>query len=224
MREKKSGVYKITNVITDKIYVGSTLDFDGRWWDHKKRLKKGNHHSIKLQRSYNIYGENNIIFEILEVCDKGVLLIREQYYMDLYDSYKNGYNCRPKAENHLGAKRSEESRKKMSESAKKYERQPHSEETKRKISLANKGKISWAKGKKQTKEHTINASKSHCKKIEQYDMNGNFIKEWDSIKSCAKNLNLDKGAIWKVLTGRHKQTKGHVFCYSRPKKILTPVI
>jgi group I intron endonuclease len=132
MREKKSGIYKITNLINNKIYVGSTLDFDGRWWDHKKRLRKGNHHSIKLQRSYNIHGENNILFEVLEECSADELLIKEQYYMDLYDTYKNGYNCRPKDENHLGAKRSEESKKKMSESAKKSKRQPCSEETKKK--------------------------------------------------------------------------------------------
>jgi group I intron endonuclease len=211
MREKKSGIYKITNLITNKIYVGSTLDFDGRWWDHKKRLRKGNHHSIKLQRSYNIHGENNILFEVLEECGTDELLIKEQYYMDLYDTYKNGYNCRPKAENHLGAKRSEESKKKMSESAKKSKRQPCSEETKKKISAANKNKVSWIKGKKQTKEHTINASKSHCKKIKQYDMQGNFIKEWDSIKSCIETLNMDNTALWKVLNGKYKQTKGYVF-------------
>ena len=43
------GVYKIINLQTNKIYVGSSVDIEGRWKQHKKLLLKNKHHSIRLQ-------------------------------------------------------------------------------------------------------------------------------------------------------------------------------
>ena len=86
------GIYKIINIINNKCYVGSSINIISRWNQHKKDLKSNKHHSIKLQRSYNKYGENNFKYEIIEECEKGLLLIREKYNIDLLDCYNNGYN------------------------------------------------------------------------------------------------------------------------------------
>jgi group I intron endonuclease len=111
-------IYKITNKINSKFYIGSTINFDRRIKDHFRRLKNNNHHSIKLQNSYNKYGEENFIVEILEyVSDINNLISSEQKWMDSENPTLNvtliaGLNS------HIGLKRSDETRLKISESLK----------------------------------------------------------------------------------------------------------
>jgi len=118
---KKSGIYKITNKQNGKIYIGSSLNIYQRFYMHRSNLSSGNHHSSHLQRAWDKYGKESFIFEIIEeVPDKNVLLEKEQYYMDTTKSYEreNGYNINPTATNRLGAKHTEEAKRKMSESRK----------------------------------------------------------------------------------------------------------
>ena len=147
----KTGVYKITNQANDKMYVGSAIDLMNRWYKHKSQLNKNKHHSIKLQRAWNKYGVDNFKFEIIEECDKEKLIEIEQYYIDLYDSYCNGYNSNPTARNMLGFKHSEESKIKMSESAKGKQL---SDETKERLRSMNIGR-------KRSKEFRLKISKTH---------------------------------------------------------------
>ena len=115
----KSGIYKITNKQNGKIYIGSSLRISQRFYMHRRNLRSGAHHSTHLQYSWNKYGEENFLFEVIEeVFDKNMLLEREQYYMDTTKSYEreNGYNINPTASSRLGAKHTEESKRKMSES------------------------------------------------------------------------------------------------------------
>jgi group I intron endonuclease len=90
-----SGVYMIENIKTNKKYIGSSKDIHKRWSEHKALLIKGKHHSIKLQRSYNKTKNKEIyVFSIIEIInDTNLLKEREQYWIDFYDSFKNGYNC-----------------------------------------------------------------------------------------------------------------------------------
>ena len=55
----------------------------------------GNHHSIKLQRAYDLVGKQAFITEILEEFDfqnNNHIFEKEQYYIDLYMSNEYGYN------------------------------------------------------------------------------------------------------------------------------------
>jgi len=105
---KKSGIYKITNLIRGLVYIGSAADIGNRWSSHKKDLKKNIHANSYLQRAWNKYGEEAFEFVILELVeDKNKLIEREQYWMDYYKSYERdkGYNINPKAESCRGVKR-----------------------------------------------------------------------------------------------------------------------
>ena len=94
------GVYKITNIINGKVYIGESLNIERRWDEHKLELENGTHHSFKLQNDYNEYGKNNFIFEVLKEIDedknmmlhKCLLYIFENKYIKSYDSINNGYN------------------------------------------------------------------------------------------------------------------------------------
>jgi len=158
---KKIGIYKIENKNNGKLYVGSSNNIKHRLYQHKRLLKKGEHHSVKLQNAYNKYSGNNFIFDIIEILDDESLLIeREQYWIDTLNSYDNGYNSRPIADSPLGIKCSEETKKKISEFHKKRIRKPHTEETKRKLSEHFKGKTGPNKGKKMSEETKKKISES----------------------------------------------------------------
>ena len=134
--EINSGIYKIRNLTNGKFYIGSTIDFDKRKYDHFRDLKNNNHHSYHLQNAFNKHGEQSFIFEAIEKLEpnKGKLLEREQCWID---SLTPEYNICKIAGSCLGIKLSDETKQKMSEAQKgKF----HSEETKLKMSEARKGK------------------------------------------------------------------------------------
>lgn len=89
------GIYKIINIINNKVYIGSAVNLRRRKNKHYSTLLSGKHQNIILQQAYNKYGIDNIIFKIIElVLDKGDLIEREQFYIDKFQSFKkkNGYN------------------------------------------------------------------------------------------------------------------------------------
>lgn len=118
---KISGVYLIVNSVNGKVYVGSSVDIAARWRGHKRALVKGDSPCVKLQRAWDKHGERSFSFQILEhvAPQKDLLIEAEQRWIDLYQSFDTGYNTLRKAYSHLGAKRSTESREKLSNSLKK---------------------------------------------------------------------------------------------------------
>ena len=59
-------IYEIQNTITKQIYVGQTSRGLRRWNDHKSNLRKGIHTNPKLQKSWNIWGEDAFYFNVVE--------------------------------------------------------------------------------------------------------------------------------------------------------------
>ena len=84
-------IYKITNLVNGKSYVGQTIrSFTLRWWEHYKAWIK-----------YQPEGIQNFEFSVLEEFTKeeikknpNLLREREQYWIDFFDAYNNGYNSR----------------------------------------------------------------------------------------------------------------------------------
>ncbi len=120
-----SGIYKITNP-KGKIYIGESKNIKKRFQLYKGYFCQK---QSKLYNSLRKYGYINHKFEIIEYCDINNLPERERYWQDFYDvlNRKKGLNCMltPTFD----------------------KKQQLSEETKLKISKANKGKEAWNKGK-----------------------------------------------------------------------------
>jgi group I intron endonuclease len=227
-----SGIYRIFNTDNGVTYIGGSVDIRVRWLTHLRNLRNGTHHSVKLQRAYNKYGVNCFEHEIIEVCDVGELILREQFYMDKHGSYTNGYNCTPIAgstmlgrthtdetkkkmsEASLGVKKTKEARKNMSIASKKRtEKGPimiYSDERNKKISDA-------LMGRKLSDEHRKKISENRkgvgFKSIVQYTKDGTFVKIWDSVTECSLVLGLDNSSVSKVLKGKLKTTGNYKFKY-----------
>lgn len=105
----------------------------------------------------------------------------------------------------IGKKQSKEQKQKRVDSRKGYK---HSEETKRKIANSHKGK-------KVSKEHIEKLHKgqilANSKPIIQYDLEGNFIKEWQSATVAAKEFGLHPTSIRHCVQGKTKTSGGYIW-------------
>ena len=88
-----TGIYKITCLANNKSYIGQSVSIKRRWATHQRELAAGTHYNVYLQRAYNKYGKDNFTYEILELCSKDKLNEREQFYVKIFDTFENGYNC-----------------------------------------------------------------------------------------------------------------------------------
>jgi len=138
-------IYKVTNAINGKVYIGFDSNWPKRKYSHKYHLNKRNQH---LYYAFRKYGWDNFEWEVIYQSKDGehCLNVMESYFINQYDSYNNGYNETLGGEGTLGHKHKEETIKKLSNLAKgKYfgENNPmfnkrHSLESKLKMSRPGK--------------------------------------------------------------------------------------
>lgn len=143
IKKNIGGVYCIRNLIDGKVYIGSSVSMRRRLCHHSQDLKNKRHSNFYLQASYDKYGDENFEFIILELVeDQTKLTLREQFYINFYRSSdrSQGFNLVCNAF-----------------------RIKHSEETKKRISLKNKGR---------------KRSKEHCEKMKTYMPRGENHCRW----------------------------------------------
>ena len=144
-----AGVYCITNIINGKRYIGGTKNFRRRFTEHLSDLNRGIHSSQHLQNSWNKHGKEFFVFSIVEhIEDVSIIDKIEQRWLD---------SCRPEYNTQIfiGSNRG-------------LKRKPLSDEHKKKLSAAKKGKplADWhrelfiAINKNRTPEHCKNISKA----------------------------------------------------------------
>lgn len=85
----KTGIYCIENLINNKKYIGMTSNIYSRFSKHKSALRRNCRDNIHLQDDWNKYGEENFIFCILEECTGNELDAKEDYYINLYNARNN---------------------------------------------------------------------------------------------------------------------------------------
>lgn len=89
------GIYKITNQINGKCYIGQSINIEQRWREERTAASSSTDSEYNTPRSRAIrkYGLENFTFEILEECEVENLNLLEQFYAEYYNSYvPNGYN------------------------------------------------------------------------------------------------------------------------------------
>lgn len=206
MSSKQSGIYKVTSP-TNKVYIGQTINLSRRESEYKKIQCKA---QPKLFYSLKKHGWEQHKFEIVEYCALEQLNEREVYWKKYFinelgwnkvlfcELYDNG-----------GGPKSESTRKKIGESNKGIPK-PRSEETKQKHKQTLKdGGFWWGHklGGKGTPRIKLK------KPVLQYDLQGNFIKEWTSQSDAEMNYSKDrdKDNIGACCRGKQKSAYGYLW-------------
>ena len=224
---KTIGIYKITNNINNKCYIGSSNNIKKRLAEHKRCLRLGNHHSIILQRAYIKYGLEKFSFDIIKECCEDDLLKFEQEYFGLF---LPEYNVLRVAGSFRGYKHTDETKELLRQKRKNQIIGPCSEETKRKIGAANKDRIFSEKhklklskahlGKELSELHKNNISKACTSdgmrdkqnksvsarrnnnlnvRIVGIDANDKIVYIYLSIIEAAENLKIHKASLWRII-------------------------
>lgn len=210
-----SGIYQIVNKANNKRYIGSTTrTFHDRWYQHKYLLERKKHHSKYLQLAWNKYGKENFIFEIIEIIDKKYIYdfaSREQQYIDVS---RPEYN--------------------MSDNAFRPSRQGyfHTEETKLKIKLSNKGKKKSNEARKKMSIAKLGKPGSNTGKLRTIEMKNKFrdikkhlmlpvdrieiktgiVKEYESLGQASLD-GFDKTRISNCCNNKRKTHKGYYWIF-----------
>jgi group I intron endonuclease len=115
----KIGIYKISFLDSKNVYIGSSINIGRRKSVHLCCLRNNKHYNKHLQNAYNLYGENNMTFEIVVLCEQEQLLVFEEQKIKEHNSYLKGYNMVEKpTKTNFGFKHTEDNKEKMSSSAK----------------------------------------------------------------------------------------------------------
>ncbi len=230
MEENNIGIYKITNNVNGKVYIGESVDLKKRESKYKGLHCKGQQ---KIYNSIKKYGWENFTFEVLEYCKiEDLKSLEYQYHKYYYDELGAIMLLNLRAGGGGGQSFiSEETRKKLSD-AKKGEKHHffgkrgegtpnfgkiYTDETRKNISESQKGEKCHNWGKKATKETKLKMSEAQkglgTKKISQYTKDGEFIKHFNSIKEANEKLGIHIGNISQCLTGKIKTSGGFIWKY-----------
>ena len=212
-----SYIYKITNDINNKVYIGTTnLSIEKRFQQHCRDYKKSSTEKRPLYQAMNKYGIQHFYITQLEECSTELASEREQYWIGYYKGYEQGYNATQGGDgkqlfNH-------------SQIAEELMKNPYPKETAEKFGCSTDLIYIVAK------EYNIsiksrgweNVKPKKC--IYQYDKNTQqYIQNFDSISEAAKWLknnkiikNLNSGVrshISEVARGLRKSAYGYIWKY-----------
>lgn len=185
---KSNDVYKITNKVTGKVYIGITNQGAGaRYRHHWYEARIGE--SAPIHRSMAKYGEENFTLEIIDFADTyEELKEKEKYWIKQYNSMDRtkGYNLTEGGDGTFGRMHSEETKEKIRQKA---IGRKASEDTKKKMSEAQK------KYSDVHRKHADIIRILNQKPIAVYDLEGNLIEEFDTTKQCAEKYGVSLTTI-----------------------------
>lgn len=221
------GIYKITNKINNHAYIGQSIHIYQRWEEHIRLIDSDC--TYTLYNAFRKYGLINFDFLILEECKQEQLNEREIYWIAYYDTFYNGYN-----ETKGGQTQSDL----IKIPVEQYDKQGNFIASY--LSITEASKITGAKnisgvckGKKYTsggyqwfyKGQANPIDLTNCnlhgeRAVLQYDLDGNYIKEFKSITEAARSINMVPSAIGRNCQHINQRAGNYQWKY---KDDLTPI-
>lgn len=219
MDNNKYCVYMHTNEINGKKYIGQTSQTLKQRCGNNGKAYVG---CPYFYRAIIKYGWNNFKHEILfENLSFDEANQKEDEMIKFYNTTdkNNGYNLKGGGANPIPNTETRQLiREKVSGENNGFYGKHHSPETLKRLSEAKKGKYKGNENPNYGKKHTQEAKEKmrtsrKGKHILQYDLNGNFIKEWGYMSLAIKELHLDKRSLQRACKGILKTTGGYIWKY-----------
>jgi group I intron endonuclease len=247
---KKAGIYLIFNVSTNKCYIGSSINLHKRLLDkHLPSLKNNNHINEHLQSSWNKYGSKSFIYLILETFNRDVdIKEREQFYfnkilmadkfIDNNDNFfvNNSYNKRPVSEYNRSLAKLISKKilqyKITGEFIREWDSSSEASDILNIKSITNvcRGEKFSAGGFiwkfKESDEIPLKIKIKYRKQLKsipilQYDLNGNFIREWENRTEIKKVLGFTIAVSNKV--NHNRRSFGFIWKFKKSDKIIKKI-
>lgn len=218
------GIYKFTSKITGQSYIGQSIKIEHRYKEHLANIKNSQKKS-KWYQALREQGIENFEFSILEECEPERLNEREVYWIQYYDSYNNGYNSTPGGQNQYFNPQ-------LIYDA--WDEGLSPLEIAQKLNIGTTCVYNNLIGYKNYNKHEAKIrggylankksfSSSLCQKttnVFQYDLDGNFLKEWSSCKEIQKELGYNAASIGKCVNGKRLSAYGFQWSSQKLNKIL----
>lgn len=201
-----TGIYKITNP-RGEVYIGQSRNIVGRLRIHRNSKTKSS-----ISQSIQKYGFYNHKAEVLIVlkdgCSVKSLDFFEKHYISfsklsnipLLNKMKGGGGMTDEVRNGISLKKTGILRSQYKGEGNPFYGKSHTLEFRAKMSEHNKA-------------HKTGTNNGRHRNIIQYDLNGNFIKEWDTVTNASKGLGINRLTISGCLRGQVSRAKGFIFKY-----------
>ena len=215
-------IYKATNKINGKSYIGQTVDYKSRVWQHMRCYEK---EDCKFHDAIKEFGSDNFDWEVLETCNgKEKANDLERKYIELFNSYRNGYNDNKGGVGGHNA-RAIVCLKLDGEFVKRYDSAADAEKdgfNNANVLLCCKNKLYTCKNhlfmfeddyKENGAKQYIKPESSSKRKVIQCDLDGNFISRYDSVQEASEKTGANRTTISGVLSQKYKSANSFIFVY-----------
>lgn len=208
-------VYKITNDINGKIYVGQTSrSLERRWNEHCRDMYRRNMEKRPLYAAMNKYGVKHFHMELIEECSLEDVCEREKYWIEYYHSFKNGYNATMGGDGTVYAD--------YDLIVATYQELGFINKTAEKLNVDTHTVRNALNAKNIPYLGRTEAPRAATGKIvNQYDLNNNFIQSFPSVKAAAESIgkitSTSNGAtshISDVCRGKRKTAYGYIWRFA----------
>lgn len=215
-------IYKITNKINGKCYIGQTTESMAKRW--KRHIKKTSH-CTALKNAILKYGSENFTIEEISKAENltQLNLLESEFIIKFNTLSPNGYNMTSGGENPAAT---DDVRKRLSElnSGENHPRfgKKHAVESKEKISQSLKGRLQpWHKGNSYRKGSSVSEETKLVisEAIRKPIICNETQKIYRSVSEAAKFLSVSVTSVSDVLRGKNKTCKGYTFSYMEKNNV-----
>lgn len=211
-------IYRIYNDINDKSYIGLTTNtVETRW---KKHLSNSAFVKYHLYDAMRLYGVEHFFIETLEKVDDKNLAIREQYWIQKYDSFNNGYN------ETLGGEGNQIYDKTQFYNL--WDNGYSVGEISKELNCARSTVYEALLDYKNysVKESFYRKSVNNQKKVCQFNLQGQLLNTFDSLKEATLAVDASKSAIGQccAMVSGHKTAKGYFWLFEKDKNKINELV
>ncbi len=224
MNKKVCGIYKITNKINGKSYIGQSTNIFYRWKQHKNNIhKKG--FDYALYHAFRKYGLENFSWEIIEICTKDKLDELERHYIEYFNTYVNlenakGYNMTLGGIGGLGGYTRRVSQYGLDGAFIATYSSVTEASNQTNIGVPqiilccskqrnHAGNFIW----RYAEDKPPKPYRGRGKIVWQYDLQGNFLKSFNNANTAAKEVGCHLGQISNCCKGLYKSAGGYMWTY-----------